>query len=342
MANRAAPVQMRAQPKAPRFEDVSRRIVYPMIAQSRPAAGGRLRWYLPHSHYLSHIIMTVRGQIDITGGTPNPLGLSAMISEIKFSTNIMQDIFRVSGPGYHWLVRPSLDFVSDPIPQSNARSAIADGLVNLDVIIPLAPNQRDAIGLITLQSNEVEATLEVNCATDAEINPGGSIDHTTPLVFWPRLVMFTVPPYAASQPNTATIHKIIEDTRPIAATGYDTYLWPRANLYGQLIHGAGFAATGGKDKWDNCIVRVNRTNNQMDFDPTFLDAQVPFSRLAQRLPGTIPIDLQSYSGLGGYDKLREGIDSRMVTDIETAITFNDTGTFYSVRREFVTLTQPGR
>ncbi len=51
----------------------------------------------------------------------------------------------------------------------------------------------------------------------------------------------------------------------------------------------------------------------------------------------IPIDLMSSAGLGLYDRVRDTINSALVTSLDSVITATGAGTLFTMRRQLVNL-----
>lgn len=328
------------------FNDATRREIETLPQAAMAAGGGNVvRIDIPRVGIASHIYLAIRGSV-VNGATaptgPNPLGYASLIQNVRVTANNGNDIFNMSGPGYHYLFRRYLDLGQDPLPQSNATSVInttasATTPFNLDMIIPFAINKRDPLGLIMLQSDQSLLTLWItfaNAATMQTANTG-----TWSCTVTPYIVFYTVPANRSDWPPFTMLHQIIEDTQVVPAVGTFPYNWPRENIYLQTIHGYGFAAGGGADNFSNVSLRMQQTTFLVTADPAYFDIETNFDHVGglQRQLGVIPIDLMSTSGLGVYDLTRDTIDSSKLTDLATVITATATGTLYTVRRMLVPL-----
>lgn len=310
------------------FDLATRQKFVPMADIVKPAGGGTVNVQLPKVGLLSRVYLRITGSIAGTLTAPNALGKSSIIRRVRLTLNTGTQVIDISGPGYHYLLRPMLELEGDVNPQSDGRSAVATGAFNLDMVLPIAPNQRDALGLIMLQSEQLTATLSIEFEADATVATGATVTCTVS----PWLETFTVPVNSADYPDLNVIHQILEEAVPIAAAGDYTYNWPRGNRYLQLIHGAGMGASGS-DLWSRYSLRVNQSEYIVQgATPGFADIQRAYSTFAQRLAGTIPVDLVGSAGLGNYDKYRDTIDTSLLTDIATVITFTGATTHYALRR----------
>lgn len=326
------------------FNEATRREIQQLPQQAMADGGGNtIRVDLPRVGIASHIYLAIRGSV-VNGGTaptgPNPLGYAALLRNVRVSANNGNDIFNVSGVGYNYLLRPILELGDDPVPQSTARQAIntaagATTNFNLDMIIPLAINLRDPIGLVMLQSDQTLLTLQITFEMANAMQTANT--GTWSCMVTPYIVFFTVPANRADWPAFNLIHQIVEDTQQITANGTFTYNWPRGDIYIQTVHGFGVGVAGA-DNFSNVQLRMQQTTYLQNTNTPFLDIENNFVMVGQqRLPGTIPFNFMGTTGLGVYDLTRDTIDSSQLTDLATVLTATSSGTFYTVRRQLVPL-----
>ncbi|MFA6198694.1 MAG: hypothetical protein WC734_06135 [Patescibacteria group bacterium] len=314
------------------FNQRTRQKFSTLSALAKPLGGGQVQMALPKSGFLGRIWLSIRATI---GGAPvaplNPLGVSSIINRVRVTLNTGIDVFNVSGPGYAWLLDEMLDAeFARGTPQNQGRSLVAAGTYNLDMVIPLMMNLRDAVGLLLLQNEQLTATLTVDFAADATVAAGAVITATvTPIV-----ENFTVPLAKEDFPSTDLLHTVLEESSAVAAAGELTYNIPRGNVYLQIAQGLGMGVAGA-DNFDRVRIRVNQSDYITDVPPAFLDMQHGLYRGRARPAGCIYTDLMGSSGLGMYGTGRDLFNSALVTDF--AMTFNAlaAGTLYTVRRQLV-------
>lgn len=300
------------------------------------ATGGQAQANIPQTGFMGRLYGTVRAVSDTLTSGPNAFGQSAIIQRMRLQSSGSVDLFNISGPGYFHLLKPVLDMAGNSIPYSTALSAIASSTtMKLDFMVPVEVNFRDQVGFFTMQNRETLVTFKLDYETDAVIATGG-ITWTTRATLILYMELFTVPDDMANFPILGTIHSIIEDRSTVSASGAFSYYWPLGNTVIQMIHGAGFAASGA-DSWTRYQLRVNQSDYLFDVDTTFMDIYHGTHRLLTRALGVIPIDLIGQSGLGTYDVPRDVINTANATDIASIVTTTGALTLYSVRREIVPL-----
>lgn len=314
------------------FENATRRKIVSLPAQARPVGGGTISFTLPRTGLLARVFLLIRGNVSGSLSEPNALGMASIVNRVRLTANSGIDVVNVSGPGYHYLFRDMQELEYDVSPQSNARAAVTAAAFNLDMILPIQINQRDSLGLMMLQSEQTLLTLSLDFLADASVATGATVTATVT----PFLELFTVPTNVEDWPPLNVIHSLIEEAQAIPAAGEFTYNWPRGHTYLQLMHGAGIGVPGA-DNFTRVQVRFNQSDYLMDVSPEFLDVERAFSSLVTRRPGVINLDFMGSAGLGMYDKMRDTINSALVTDLATVITASGAGTFYSMRRQLIML-----
>lgn len=316
------------------FNGMTRRKVIPMGTLTKPVGGNASTFQaLPRTGYLARLYLAIRGSVAGTLTVPNALGMASIIRRVRLTLNSGLDVISVSCAGYHYLLRQSFDQPGiDPVSQSNARSAVTATTFNLDMILPIALNMRDPLGLLLLQSESTLVTLSIDWEADGTVATGATVTATCVI----HGEIFTVPPSATDQPPVNVVHQILEETIAVAGSGAATYVWPRGGVYLQLFHGYGFGVAGA-DSFSRYQVRAAQSDFIQDTDLTYLDMSKNFQTGLTRLAGTIPFDLYASGGLGMYDMMRDPIDTSRLTDLASVITATAAGTLYSLRRQLLVL-----
>lgn len=314
------------------FQESTRRYEKPLTAQALGVTAP-LRWRLDKDGILGAIYLSIRGTISGTLTSPNALGLSSVIREVRVVVNGKVDIIRLTGPQYFWLVRDQLEHYVDVGAHTGGRGAVATGAYVLDMYLPIAMNARDLPGLVLLQNEQTEVVLTVEFEADANIATGINAHAATVI---PTLVLYTVPAEEADLPPLNIVHSLIGETQVISGAGMFTYFWPRGNTYLQMIHGAGFAVSGA-DSWTQIVCRAAGNQSFFDQAPVRLDQDHTRYRGRARPLGVIVVDMIGSSGLGSYGSARDVIYSQAITNLKSDITYTGAITAHHVRRELVTL-----
>jgi hypothetical protein len=296
---------------------------------TRPVGGGLSpSVQLPRVGLLARLRLAIRGSVAGTLTVPNALGMASIINRIRLSVNAGLDLVSISGWGYHYGLREGIDSeYGDPVGQSNARSAVTATTYNLDMVIPIAINLRDPIGLINLQDTGLTMSLFVDWTADATVATGATVTGTVT----PYLDLFTLPPDPADYPNLRIVQTIVEDQRAIAGAGDYQYDWLLGSQYLQIYHLLGIGAAGA-DAFSRYQLRLQQNQFPWISDVKGLDIDFRAVRFRARPAGLILVDRMATSGLGNYGLLRDMFDSSKITDASSIITATGAGTLYTLRR----------
>src|SRR3954463_16277231 len=114
-----------APPQRADFNANTRRKIIQMPDMVRPVGGGSLDRQLPKVGLLAGIFLAIRGNVAGTLTVPNALGMASIIRRVRLTANGGIDVINISGAGYHYLLRETLETeLVDPMAQSNARSPV--------------------------------------------------------------------------------------------------------------------------------------------------------------------------------------------------------------------------
>lgn len=312
------------------FERATRRKRIPLPPQTKAvAATGPFQWELPKAGFLDGILIPIRATVGGSLSAPNALGLATMIRSIRLTMNSGIDLINLSGIAYFYLVNTAFE-LGQRIGGVSGTLASTTGAKTMDIYLPIAINQRDPLGLLNLQTEQNTFVLSIEFNTDTIIATGATITATME----PLLEISTVPTNKAAYPPTNFVQRILEDPPAVLAAAQTyTYTPPRGDIYLQLFHGCGIGVTPA-DQFTRAQMRVQQSDYLFDQSPTHLDMSQNLLSVAAsaRSQGLIPYDLMSMSGLGNYDKLRDVIDSSLLTDWQSVIVTNAATTVYTVRR----------
>lgn len=305
-----------------------------LAPMTRLAGGGTTSIQLPKTGFLSKIWLAIRGAVSGTVTGPNALGLASIVSRVRLTANSGIDIFNVSGAGYHYMLRDFLESeYIDVSSQATARNAVTVVSYLLDMVIPVAINSRDPMGLLLLQNEQTILTLSIDWAAEATVATGvpGVTGTATPY-----LELFTVPPDPRDWPSLNIVHQILEDQQVVAGAGDFVYNWPRGNTYMQVLHGCGIAQSG-TDAFSRYQLRLNQSDYLSNIDIAGIDNLYRYYHGRARIAGVIPQDFLASSGLGNFGLVRDLFNSAVVTDLASVITATGATTLYTIRRQLVNL-----
>jgi hypothetical protein len=317
------------------FDLNTRRYVVPLAAQSRPTGGGTIRFDLPKTGLLARLKLLITGSVAGTLSSPNALGMSSVVTRARLTANNGNDVWNISGAGYHYLYRYMHNDYRDPFPASNARSAVTATTFDVSILMDIQMNARDPMGLIMLQNDQTLLTCSVEFLADASVATGATVTATVT----PVMEFFSVPADVKDFPDLRVIHQVLEDQVVISGAGDAVYNLPRGNTYIGLYQGLGIGASPS-DAFTRARLRLNQSNFVEDHSliPQALNVDFSEKHLNVSRPlGGIFWDFMGSSGLGTFDKFRDVINSGQFTDLATVIAASGAGTLYNVRRQLVAL-----
>ncbi|MEM4360273.1 MAG: hypothetical protein QXT45_07055 [Candidatus Bilamarchaeaceae archaeon] len=309
--------------------------MFPLGSLSKPTGGGSVSWELPRSGLLGAIHITIRGQITGTLSNQNPLGMASIIRRVRLSLNNGYDVINISGAGYVYLLSDMLNDYRNVLNANNGRAAVSATNFNLDMLLPVAFNIRDAIGLIPLQNVQTLATLIIDWEADATVASGATVTGSATPTLW----IFELPADPKDYPPLNVLHLTIEDSQAAASAGEQTYAWPLGNVYTGVYH----LITG--TTWTRAVLRAQQSVTWYDFTPT--THSLWFETLVGRgvsLTGALTgddrrifFDLAGSDGLGTFGTERDSVNSANYTDLSSLITTAGAGTIRTVRRSLAYL-----
>lgn len=301
---------------------------------------GRLYFDLPKVGLLSRLFLTVKGTMTVTPGTGSAtLGERKafnMIKRIRLIANSGASIFDVSGYGTYLInnvLRKANEIKDSVVDEGIDAEVYGAGVASganawkFGLEIPIAINERDPIGLVLLQNNATQLTLEI------EFNPVyGANAVIAPIVVTGDAVAsfagnvgvmmeyFTVPRTKEDYPALNVVHQWLEQQDAIASAGAWNKALLRGNTYMRMIH----------------YVTLNNALNTTDVDKLrvlYNQSEVPYtidklpqlflqrSRYGKDLPkGTFVHDWYMSSGQVGLGTSRDFINSANVTEFQSEVT----------------------
>lgn len=314
------------------FLNNTRRKIVQLPTMSAPTGGGVVQTTLPKTGLLSKIYLAISVTIAGSLSSPNALGVASAIPRIRLTLNSGLDLYNTSMVGYSYLLNELLGLETGLPSNNQGRTAVTATTFALDMVIPVAMNDRDPIGYLMLQNEQTIANLSLEFAAGATVATGATVTATIK----PYLELFTVPVDMRDWPPLNAAHQILEDSQAVPAAGQFVYNWPRGNTYLQVAHGLGVGASGS-DLFTQAAIRVNQSDYLQQTDTGFLTSEHWWLRNRTRPAGGIYFDLMGTTGLGNFGSTRDMFNSALVTDLATVITASNSGTLYSVRRQIVAM-----
>lgn len=191
---------------------------------------------------------------------------------------------------------------------------------NLDFVleIPVAINDRDPVGFLMMQSQEIVANVRIDWAaaladvlmTDVDVVVSAVAITATPLI-----ELFSIPSSAADYPDTSLVHQIFEDMQPISTTGEQKYTVPRGGIYMKIIHSVELnAALAGLTDIDEMTLTYNQNQTPYEISAQ-LQRYEQLRKYGRILPDGCFVWDFFYQGIPNLAGFRDLINSGAVTEM---------------------------
>ena len=294
---------------------------------------------VPRVGLLSAINIFFRGTVTYSAaGTVADRGPWQLLNRIQVNLNQgSQSLVDVSGYGAY-LIQPQLRTafspdkagIGDTTPSSDVYVFPVSGSsqsLNLSWRIPIALNDGSEfdLGLINLQAPEVRCTVNLTTGPTSDICSNISALTGT---FYIEYEYFEFPnPQLVALPP-AVIHRIIEDSIPVAGTGDTIYEIPRLGSALSLTHVVRLNGARS-DSIDALSLKINKTDTIYTTDrwSARLDQRYKFARTFPT--GVYVWDWFSAMGLPFSGDFRDAFDTEAVTTTESIITVSSSATLGS-------------
>lgn len=226
---------------------------------------------LPRVGFLAGILVQVRGDLTIAGGTMADQGPWNLLRRIRVETNIgATSVYSTSGFG-NFLVNNSLARAyradSDSDGQAGAGGTRiyafatgADGAL-LNYFIPIAANDgaQFSVGMINLQAPEIRVTVGLDPA-NALTDVHSGISAAT-LTYSMSYLFYEVPQPLDVRWPPLILHRILEDQTPITGTGDTIYTVPRQGTLLQLHQLVTLNGSRNSADVERLGLRINKTDD---------------------------------------------------------------------------------
>lgn len=262
-----------------------------------------------------------------------PFGL---FRDIRVKVNDGYTPVAVSGPMLHML-----NVVSNPqsgwdVPAASVIPAVAtnptyqfatvasaggtDNTWEFILEVPFQINDLDPVGLILLQNDKVEVSVEIDVETAAGLfTLAGGETATFTGTLYPMVEFFSVPNDPKNQPPAGYVHKLIEEKVGIDTTGdLSIALKGGATYLRTLCRTIINAAPAAVDDIERLQIAYNASSYPYDVTyHTYLALQR--RRYGRDLPKGVHVWDWMYNGIAGMGTSRDWINTTLVADFEHMI-----------------------
>ena len=245
------------------FLEATRQNIVPLPAGAQAFTSGQpVSSTLPRAGYGARVFIHTNGTMTITPGTGSAslsaTGPFSLFSRVGILVNAATDILSLSGYGAALLDRvipdadgtPFLDTAPGPARAYNNtlfQAGVSSGANTWDfnLILPIAINFQDPIGLLLLQSPETTAELRLTWNVEGGVNtnwpnnPVTLVGNATSVFAGNAFVdveFYEVPARPEDRPDIRFLHTLTESRMALTSAGDNFVPLPRGNTYLRLLH----------------------------------------------------------------------------------------------------------
>lgn len=321
-------------------------------------SGGKVFFELPKVGLLSKLYLHFTATDTLTAGTGSITASERspwnLIKRIRLVANSGAAIFDVSGYGCY-LINNLLRYGHSPASTLFDRSIGTDvynlptttGTLKFGLEIPIAINDRDAIGYLLLQNNATQLVLEVefNVAGGSSVEDnmhvltGNATAVLSASTVGVTMEYFNVPRKSEDYPPLNVVHQWLEQKDSIVSTGTYTKTLLRGNTYMRLLHYITLNAALNTTDVEKLRIIYNQTEVPYTISK-MPQLMLQRSRYGMDLPkGTYVHDWYYGNGLVSLGDSRDFINSAAVTEFQTEITIASGATLGSGTNFLNTITE---
>lgn len=309
-------------------------------------AGKSSQQWLPKSGFLAKLVLSFAGTLNCKHASKTTFTKAAkapfnVMSDIKLFLNTGLEIYHASG----WMtylrnLLEARNITTDTIVANrdvfqfgNAVDTVGNGgannAINFKLEIPVVINERDPVGLLMLQSDKLQTTMQILWADPTVLMT--DTDVTCVLTGQATITMeyFDIPENADARPDASLLHFCIEDSQALTGVGDNKYIFQPGRIYQRAI---AYVEVNGAAVTEAAMVRMALKHAQKITDYS-LDGEIirylNRKRYGRDLPAGAYVWDWGYQGLPVLGSGRDYIDTRTITEFWNMINIASGTTFGS-------------
>ena len=332
MAETTQAKQISAQERASLFIKSTRQNYQMLPKQRVTGENSTVQFTLPKVRLLSKILIEVEATATLTSsaGTiaQNRFAPYNILRRVSLDMNNGFSPFIVSGKDlylYNLVSSNSEIFEPSSNPKANtyienvASAGGTDNKIKFTLALQTTLNDRDPVGLVLLQNDEVNVTLTLDVDTLANaynLNAGnGDIVAFKDMTITPMVETFSIPPIPQAFPDISIL-KLISAKRDLFSGGVSTVKLPVGTIYRKLI--LQFENEDGSPVLDedfagNLELVFNQADIPYSIKPSLLSS-LNHKQFGRILPDGIFVFELSHQGVPNLGNSRDYIDTERLTE----------------------------
>lgn len=299
---------------------------------------------LPKTRLLKKIRLLVEATINVTHATSTSYTAGtfapySLIKNLKFGLNNGFNPYQLNTAGLYLynVMRSNADVITAA---ASGRGKVVQGLVASSsgtdnavkclVDLPIQINDRDPIGLILLQNEQTQGTLEITIADDVSIllsNTTGFTVTLEALKITPIFETFSIPVPGEAFPDITLLKLVQSYEQTIPGAGEHVIKLPTGNTYRRIalfLQDGNGAALQESDITSNFELSFNQADIPYVLPPAYV-AAVNHEVFNSVLPAGVFVFDFTYQGLENYGGARDYIDTEKLTEFWVKFSTNKAG-----------------
>lgn len=326
--------QLTAQQRANLFAMSTRENMHMLAKQKVTSGGTSIDFNLPKARLLSNIFVRVKAKVNVKHATKTSLKNDFLtpyriIRRWNLDLNNGFSPFAISGEGLMLLnlLQPNAKMVlnrSDYFDCAKSFTASTSGTDNeffFTVQLPVTLNNRDAVGLVLLQSDQTVVNLRADIANAVDMYPNLEEGYTVELKeleVEPMLQTFSIPANSSAFPDLSVLKLCNDRQEVLTSQGQHVIKLPTGTIYRKLI----FYITDENGNpatpdfiTSNFELLFNTADCNYSISPAMLRAVNSFN-LDTELPSGVYVFDFSSQGFSNFGGVRDYIDTEKLTQFE--------------------------
>ena len=328
------PQNITPQERSRRFQLATRQN-YQMLAQQTVYSGAsNMRFELPKTRFLSKFLIQIKAKLKIKHASETTVPVDEftpykLIQSLNLDLNNGWKPYDIGGRQLALLnairLNPSIVFPQSTnpsgycyLPELTASPTGAENEISFHVELPVTTNDRDTMGIILLQTQDMLCTLNINYANGNAMvdNAAGyevQISEISTKVLWES---FSVPGTPLAYPDISVMKIVNSRTEMFTGSGANTLRLPTGTVYRKLAfyitdeHGVPFE---DDDFTSDLMLTFNQTDTNYAVDASCFRALNEL-QLGYALPkGCFVFDF-SNNGVPNYGGTRDFIDTTALSE----------------------------
>lgn len=191
----------------------------------------------------------------------------------------------------------------------------ADNPIDFSIDLKVATNDRDALGLVMLQSSQVVATVHVENDAPGVLMTDTDIESTLTGNWYITVEHFDIPVNVQDWPALNNYHQVLEDQQPIPATGSNRFTIPRGNTYMRIINSVLLNGQPNSEDVERLSLKYNLTSEPYNIYAQDL-LSLQRTRYGRDLPEGVFVWDFDYQGVVNLGMHRDFVYSGNITEFD--------------------------